>query len=144
MFWFFFGRLAASMPEPNDAIGSNACSAGDTRRCGAEISRAGTGIAIGGGGACAANGLDVPFAPLVGLWSQPFAVETSDDRSGPWPGGGCDTGAGPPPDSGIDAACMPGVGVVTGGVSGSAAFLPVARGSAWLTGDVFGASSGLS
>src|SRR5512140_1175834 len=97
------------MPEPNDAIGSNTASRGDTRRTGAAVSRdcgmLGIGAAYGDSGAAGVGPLPLPFAngggsvdpfgpfdgPCAALPfaptgdSQPFAVLTSDDRSGPVP-----------------------------------------------------------
>src|SRR5262249_52888263 len=129
-----------SMPLPNDAIGSNS-SGGDTRRIGADVSRAdavaanaaigscggvngswGAGPlddpvanALGGddsraplvGGCCAGSGFATPAGPA----SQPFAVDTSDDRSGP---GAATIGAG--------------AGVTGGATSGMPPDLLVGRG----------------
>src|SRR5690348_1851314 len=113
--------LLRSMPEPNDAIGSNSGSGDDdTRRAGAEVSLAATGntgsascspvvlacspVERSAGAFCDPVAIAaMPFVPFVGgvgrgAPSQPFAVETSDDRSGPGDGGGggagCAAGAG--------------------------------------------------
>src|SRR3569832_1175219 len=157
------------MPEPNDAIGSNTGSGVDTRRTGAAVSRdcgmLGIGAAYGDSGGAAgvgplpepfANGggsvdpfdgpndgpcAALPFAPAAD--SQPFAVLTSDDRSGPVPVNVA---------AGDGEAAMSGTGVA-GADSGMLASLPLAlpgraaaRGiSAWPGfGWLRGSSSGLS
>ena len=67
----FFGCLRASMPEPNDAIGSNiGCSGWLTRRTGAAVSRdcgmLGIGAAYGDNGSEGAGPLPEPFAKCGG------------------------------------------------------------------------------
>src|SRR4051812_48369284 len=104
------------MPEPNDDIGSNA-SDGVTRRARALVSRgpdsnSSGGAVVGGSGAGALLEPDanagvplvprppMPFIVAAGDGgggpprppdSQPFAVDTSDDRSGPSPVGAAGT-----------------------------------------------------